>query len=485
MSRYFLPKPTRLGRRSMLGVMAGAASLPLSGLSLSGTAFANRPDPTILRAMPGQVPLLGDDLPPVSVWTYEQTVPGRLFRIRQGDELRVRFQNRLAEASSVHWHGVRLPNAMDGVPGLTQDPVPPGGEFEYAFTARDAGTFWYHSHENSAQQVARGLLGALIVEEAEPPAVDQDLLMVLDDWRIGEDGQLDLASFGSMHDVAHGGRLGNLATVNGRRSQDFAVRRGDRIRLRLLNGANARILLIRFSGHDAKVVALDGQPMAPVDLPANKPLPLAPAQRADLILDMGGDPGTEAPIEIAFGRKVLEIGRFVYDKQAVRRDNPLDAPIRLPDNPTFGTVERDGALRARLVMEGGAMGQFPDKLTLEGKAASVDDLVAAGLPWTLNGDASAISAEPLFRAAPGRTAIVEVVNNNRWAHAMHSHGHHMQLLSIDGKPLDQAPWRDTVLVESGETVELALVASEPGKWAFHCHMLEHATGGMMTWFQVG
>src|SRR5437016_14349839 len=179
---------------------------------------------------------------------------------------------------------------MDGVPGLTQKPIHPGESFTYEFTPPEAGTFWYHPHADTLQQLGRGLAGALIVEEAEPvPGIDRDLLWLIGDWRLDDDGRI-AGGFGNRMEAGMSGRIGNTVTINGRVPQPFAVRAGERIRLRLVNAALARILALRFDGHQPVLVANDGQPCEPHPLEDGRLL-LGPAMRADLILDMAGETG--------------------------------------------------------------------------------------------------------------------------------------------------------------------------------------------------
>jgi FtsP/CotA-like multicopper oxidase with cupredoxin domain len=127
---------------------------------------------------------VGGSGPPTDVWCYGNRIPGPELRVRQGQPLRITVRNDLPEETTVHWHGIRLPNAMDGVPGLTQTPIKPGETFSYEFTPPDAGTFWYHPHANSLSQLGRGMAGAFVVEEPEPIAVDRELVWVLADWRL-------------------------------------------------------------------------------------------------------------------------------------------------------------------------------------------------------------------------------------------------------------------------------------------------------------
>lgn len=216
--------PFMISRRSVLSscVTAGiAALLPRNGQS--GTPAVRE---YALVAAPSSASIVGTAVPQQTrVWAYRGSVPGPELRVRQGDRLRVRVENLLPEETTVHWHGVRVPNAMDGVPHLTQPPIAPGSTFVYEFDCPDAGTYWYHPHTRSFEQVERGLAGALIVEEPQPIAVDRDLVWVLDDWRLTPGAQIS-EDFGNMMDISHAGRLGNTVTINGQRRQCADLRLG-------------------------------------------------------------------------------------------------------------------------------------------------------------------------------------------------------------------------------------------------------------------
>ena len=242
-----------------------------------------------LSAAPGRWSLAGRQHPDTAVWCYGARVPGPDIRLRQGEPARIVVHNRLPDDTTVHWHGVRLPNAMDGVPGLTQAAIRPGDQFIYEFTPPDAGTFWYHPHANSLEQLGRGLAGALIVEEPAPVAVDRDVVWVLADWRLTTGAQI-AAGFGNMMEAGMSGRVGNTVTLNGTVSNAETVRAGERVRLRLINTALARIMALRFEGHRPVIVAIDGQPCEPHE-PETGKLMLGPAMRVDVVLDMQGDPG--------------------------------------------------------------------------------------------------------------------------------------------------------------------------------------------------
>ena len=471
-------KPSR--RDAMKWCGAGIAAYWLPGAPV--IAAARNDELVALKAAPGIAPIAAPDHSGTRVWAYNGAVPGTPLRVQQGREVRLRFVNALPQPSTVHWHGIRLDNAMDGVAGLTQDAVPPGGTFDYVFTPPDAGTFWYHPHNRSWEQMARGLYGALIVEEAAPPRVDHDVALIFDDWRLGRDGQIDEASLGHMMDWSHAGRLGNWLTVNGRSQPKIAVAKGERLRLRLVNCANARVMSLSFDGHDPRIVALDGQPVAPY-APRNGVIDLAPAQRADVIVDMGRDPGTRSAIREVSTRAPLDAAYLVYDSQRVVRESPLDAAIRLPDNALPKRLDLANALAVDLVMEGGAMGGMRRGM-MGGRRMGMREMMGRGMAWTFNGVAGMPDA-PLADAKRGRTLVVRMVNDTAWPHAMHLHGHHFRVVARDGHPVANAPWRDTELMQRGERADIAFVADNPGKWLLHCHMLEHQAAGMKTWIRVG
>src|SRR5215472_14226123 len=219
----------RVSRRALI-LSAGAAGLARA-LLLRRSYAEPATKEYRLAAKSATVNLTGDGYPDTAVWAYEGTVPGPELRVRQGQLVRITVVNKLSEDTTVHWHGIRLPNAMDGVPGLTQAPIRPGEIFTYEFTPPDAGTFWYHPHADSLHQLGRGMAGALIVEEPEPVPVDRDIAWMLADWRMTADAQI-ASGFGNAMEAGMAGRVGNTVTLNGIVSDEVPVRAGERIRLR-------------------------------------------------------------------------------------------------------------------------------------------------------------------------------------------------------------------------------------------------------------
>ena len=450
------------------------------GGSYSRTILAAEDTPTRLVAAPAQVPLLAPDYEATAVWAYGASVPGPLLRARAGEELHVQLVNQLPAPTTVHWHGVRIENAMDGVAGLTQEPVAPGETFDYRFTVPDAGTYWYHPHHRSWEQVARGLYGVLIVDEAEPPEVDRDITLVFDDWRVDDTGQIHEASFGSMHDHSHAGRLGNVLTVNGESFPELSVRKGERVRLRLLNTANARVMTLRLEGHTPTLLSVDGQPVEPRALASDR-ITLAPGQRADLIVDMEHEPGQSFDLTIVHRDRDVSAARFVYADQIRPPTGVSKARVALQKN-ALQTPDYSQPEEIDLRVEGGAMGRMRAAV-YKGRELDMRALVERGMVWALNGTAGRPES-PLFDVPRGRTVVIRLHNEGRWPHAMHFHGHHVLEIEKNGQPVAYTQWRDTVLLEGDETQTVAFVADNPGRWMIHCHMLEHQASGMATWFRV-
>ena len=459
------------------GVLAAAGVVATNWPGAGAQADSHR----TLTAREGRAALYPDGGGTTPIWGFDGRSPGPVLRARQGETMKIRLANELPQATSIHWHGVRVPNAMDGVSGLTQEAVPPGGTFDYAFRLPDAGTYWYHTHNRSWEQLARGMYGVLVVDEPEPPPVDRDLIFVVDDWRLDESGAIHEASLGDIRDWAHAGRLGNWITVNGESEHRIPLTAGDRVRLRILNAANARVVTLSFPKHDPMVVALDGQPVEPF-APAGTRLRIAPAQRVDLMIDMGLAPGSETPIIETGGRETVTIARFVYGPDAPRQRAPLPPVAALPANPIRTDLDLASAVTAELLMEGGAMGRMSGA-TLDGRFLTIRELVSAGRVWAFNGVAGRPD-QPLLRAATGQTILPGVPLDRKLPHAMHLHGSHFTVVRRNGRPVEAGPWRDTELLDPGDRATIAFVADAPGRWLFHCHMLEHQAGGMVTWIEI-
>ena len=434
-----------MNRRDFLATSASMILLPTVGRAT--------PTVTRLRAEPVTIAILpeGDGL--TRMLGFNGSSPGPEIRARQGERISVSFENGLAQASAIHWHGIHIGNAMDGVPGLTQTAVEPGKSFDYSFDMPHSGTYWYHAHHRSWEQVAKGLYGPLIVEEPAPPAVDHDITVVLDDWRLSKTGEIQ-GGFGHGHDFSHGGRLGNFARALF--SHD-TVRLKDRVRLRLINTATARMFPVRITGGSGKVVAHDGMPLTEPAPLGDTPLMLAPAQRSDVILDVSG------PVAFAL---VTRQDDYKLGTIAIKGTNstPVETPIAPLPSASVPAPDHEEAIGLTLALQGGAMG----------RRHGGSDL------WAFN-DRSGLSDAPWHRFARGETARITLRNDTAFPHGIHLHGIHFHEIRDDGA---LGHYRDTTLVDPRESRDILCVFDNPGKWLLHCHTLGHQASGMQTWFEV-
>lgn len=485
-----------VSRRRFLIAAAGAALVAPLRLPAARAAGGE----IRITSEPAKASLLGSGRAQTEAWAYNNTVPGPVVRLRQGEPARIVVENRITEDTTVHWHGMRVPNAMDGVPGLTQPPIKPGESFAYEFTPPDAGTFWYHSHADSLVQLGRGLSGAVIVEEREPVAVDRDLLWLISDWRLTEDGEI-AAGFGNMMDAAMSGRIGNTVTVNGAVSAEEPVKAGERIRLRLVNAALARIMALRFEGHRPVVVALDGQPCEPHE-PDDGRVLLGPAMRADVVLDMRGDPGRRYDvIDEFYDGLSYRLARFAYDERPPLRVHATEIPLVLPPNP-LAEPDLATAERHDLVLQGGMMGGGPlagmgGMMSSGGMMGAMKGMMGGmgmmgggsnAAAWAINGQSmtgdGAADMKPGLTFERGRSVVLTLRNQTAWWHPMHFHGHSFRMLTRNGLATPHRQWRDTVLMAPKDVVEIAFVADNPGDWMLHCHVMDHQMSGLMTVLRV-
>ncbi len=455
-------------RRFLQNAAAGAAIGSLATPTASETWRE-------LTARAAAWPIAPPEFGQTDLWTFGGSLPGTELRFAQGDRLAIRVRNDLPQPTSVHWHGLRLPNGMDGVPDMTQPPIGPGESFDYAFELKDAGSFWYHSHLKSTEQVERGLYGPLIVDEAEAPDIDADIVLVLDDILLNETATL-VEGFDNMHDASHAGRLGNLILTNGSLDWRTRVQPGMRLRLRLINAATARIFQLGLQGMRGWTMALDGMPLAKPQGIEGRFL-LAPAQRADLFVDVLAEPGSPASLVHFLPDGGYAQATFDVGEGGGRTARGM--PDTLPPNPVLPPPDLSAALALEMRMEGGMMGGM-QQASFDGRMMDMRELMQHGHVWALNGVAGMPEA-PFAELSEGQPVRMKLINDTAFPHAMHLHGMHFAEVLPDGKP---GPLRDTVLVMPQEMPEIAFTAGPPGKWLFHCHMLSHQASGMKTWFRI-
>ena len=429
-----------------------------------------------LIAKRGFAQLAPSEYEKTEIWGYNGVVPGPLIRVKQGDQLIREFVNELPQESSIHWHGIHIENTMDGVAGLTQKAVVPGDSFTYEFTTPDAGTYWYHAHHNSIEQVGRGLYGTLIVDESEQIDIDREEIVVLDDWRIDPDTGQIFSNFDNSHDRSHAGRIGNLITTNSNYEYALPVKQNERIRFRLINVANARIFTIGLSGLNGWIVAFDGMPSSK-PIPFSKNISLAPGQRVDLITDIIADPGEVADIvsvEDNQGYSLVSLNVSGKSSSKARV-----TPASLPPNPSAKLNKIDSYREIEFRLEGGAMARLGNVL-LKDEEKTPREIAQLNQFWALNGVVG-MTDTPFETISIGETVLMTLINETRFPHVIHLHGMHFRIVTND---LNLGEYHDSILVPVGETKQIAFLANNPGKWLVHCHMLAHSNSGMMTWINI-
>lgn len=456
-----------VNRRKVLAGFAGASTFSLANFH---TAVAD--DGYIeLTARATTIKLKGPTGPESSLIGYDGLIPGPILRFTQGQVVRIRFRNELDVPTTIHWHGIRLDNAMDGVPGLTQDAVQPKGSFNYEFTPPDAGTFWYHAHVDSWNQVARGLFGALIIDEMTPAfAPENDHVLVLTDWRMDESGVFDAASMGHPIDWQSEGRTGNLVTVNGVEIPEIPIPSGTAQRLRLINTSTARILRLKLPTTKVAIIARDGQTLASPEN-VDGEIRLGPAQRVDLMAEFAPD----VPAEL-HGFLGALLARFRPSAPGTDQASPVLVPADLPV-PDLASIRW-----IPLLMEGGTFGRLKDPVIAEMHAGMAMKASSSQL-WAFN-NVVGMGHKPLFEAIGGESIGIEMTNKTEHHHAIHIHGHHFRIIPKTSLAAQKITWFDTVLIAPDEIMRIAFVTGKPGKWMIHCHMLEHSVSGMDTWFRV-
>ena len=393
--------------------------------------------------------------PPTNVWAYNGTVPGPLIDAAVGTELLVRFTNHLPEPTTIHWHGVRLPAPMDGTEAV-QSPVQPGGTFEYRFVLQDRGLFWFHPHVRSDVQIERGLYGVIRVRGSDEPAADHQGVLVLDDVRVMADGTFPTYLDDNSKML---GRQGNVLLVNGKTMPTIPWRAGSIERLQIVNVANGRFFNLGLAGYTWHVIGTDG---GFVSKPYNTEyLLIAPGERYDVMLIPKGAPQSEVTlITTPYDRghhtdadPPLPLAKFRITDEAplTPRDMPTSfAPLPpLPDGPIDETV---------VLGEGVQNGE---------------------LGFTING-AMYPNVSPIA-VAQGAIKRFEVVNDTEMDHPFHIHGVFFQNLATNGQPTapDSIVAKDTIISPKMSTLKLVAHFEEPGAWMYHCHIPEHAEGGMM------
>lgn len=437
----------RFSRRSLLGSL-GAAGLVAPMWARADTA-ATAP---ALPIAPGRRRFGPDGTPEIDVITIRGEWPAPILRVKKGEPLRLAVTNGLAEPTALHWRGMRGPNAMDGS-ALTGPAIAAGGAADIAFTPPDAGTFLYQASAppQAGTQQMRGLAGVLVVEEAQPPQVDADLVLAMADSPVPPQPVEGGTAAGAPPILLNG------ALLPGR----IEAAPGARLRLRVANLSSRLVLPVGFNGMKVLVIAIDGQPCDPFQ-PMRATVPMTPGARFDIICDLPADLAETAVV--LRGQTDIPLTRFAA------KGDPL------PARPVFTPLPANPAL--------------PEAIALE-KASRADLTIAAasggpaGAPpgWTINGAAGSPQMKPVLVVKRGTPISLGFINKSELMQPIHVHGHVMRQLHLldDGW---EPYWRDTVLVPPGKTVRIAFVADNPGRWLIESALPDWTAAGLWTFFEV-
>jgi FtsP/CotA-like multicopper oxidase with cupredoxin domain len=415
-------------------------------------------------------------------WTYNGQLPGPEIRVKEGETLRAVFKNYLPEGTTIHWHGLPVPNNMDGVPGITQNPVQPGQSFVYEFNATPPGTYIYHTH--ASYQLDQGLYGALVIEpKKEERSYDKEYTLLLEGWATVDGGGPEASRMGRINPGMGmmGGMMGMMRGqprpgeplheplydaygINGRvfgASAPFKVRKGDRVRLRIINASSSTIYTFRIAGHSLTITHTDGRPIVPFEVDA---LRIGQSERYDVEL-YANNPGRWHIYNLRDGSLVSgwPLGTLLYEgikSKSFNADN-LNR-LGLSDYNLLEGIEEQYVKPVgrvdktfRMTLSGGMMGS--PYWTINGKV----------YPYTDNID-----------IRDGEKIRFEYFNMSMMPHPMHLPGHFFEVAG-SGRSTGIRIRKDTLIIppHMGNGA-IEFIASNPGVWFHHCHNLYHMEGGM-------
>ena len=412
-----------------------------------------------LTAAPARLSLLPGKV--TAVWAYNGMVPGPTLEAREGDKVIIHFKNNLPETTTIHWHGLHIPADMDGSPFY---PVPPGGKKDYIFTIDPgtAGTFWYHPHPDvrTGYQIEKGLYGAIIVRPAHDPLPAMpEKLLILSDNRFLRDGTIDMSVPHTPAGIVdeENGREGNVMFVNGQIMPKITIRSGEVQRWRVINAGAARVYRLAIPGQTFVQVGSDG---GLFEHPAEvKELLLANSERAELIVRGTGAPGSATVLQ------TLPYDRYMPQTRPADWNRPRKLlALQYSNEPPTPTIRLPRTLRAIPILD-------TTKVTVRRVLVLSQGMINSRMMDMNRIDVS---------AKLGATEIWTIENVVGMDHPFHLHGYQFQLLDRDGVPERDRRWKDTVNIPKHENVRFIVhFDAHPGKWMYHCHILDHEDHGMM------
>ncbi len=397
----------------------------------------------------------------ISAWGFNQQVPGPVLRAKKGDTLVVTVNNNLPEATMVHWHGIRLPASMDGT-GEVQKPIPPGGSFEYRFEVPDAGTFWYHSHQNETVQMERGMYGGIVVEEdMSGLKADGERVLVIDDMKLTSNNSFQKRGIIRSWIERHDGREGSTNLINGKEAVVLHMHAGQTERWRIINAASARYFKLSIDGKPFKIIATDG---GLLETPRTETeLLIVPGERFDILVGPFEEGENFSINALPYNRTTfLKAKQHSYGKVHVMEPESTLASIPEKLNEIRWLAAQDATINRKVKL-------------------SVGPSLKHGIDFLVNSEMHH-NDEPVM---VGDLQIWEVTNSSMMDHPFHLHGFFFQVLEEDGRAPEFKAWKDTYNLKPKSKIKIAWMPdNRPGRWMYHCHILEHHAAGMMAHFEV-
>jgi FtsP/CotA-like multicopper oxidase with cupredoxin domain len=396
----------------------------------------------------------------ITAWGFNNQVPGPVLKAKKGDTLVIRVKNNLPEATMVHWHGIRLPATMDGT-GEVQKPILPGESFEYRFVVPDAGTFWYHSHQNETVQMERGMYGGIVIEDNTDPVVDDEKVLVLDDMKLNSKNKFTQPGAVGRWIERHDGREGSTNLVNGKESLTLQMHAGQTERWRIINAASARYFKLSLNGKPFKVLATDGGLLEYARTETE--LLITPGERFDIAV---------GPFEEG---ENFSINSLPYNRVTMLKAKKQQyATVKVLERKT--SISTIPEKLTEIIMLAQKDAEVNRKIKL-----SVDPSFKHIIDFKVNNKMHGMDKPVMV----GELQVWEIYNSSLMDHPFHLHGFFFQVLEENGKAPAYKAWKDTYNLKPRTKIKIAWMPdNRPGMWMYHCHLIEHHAAGMMANFEL-
>ena len=397
----------------------------------------------------------------IEAWGFNKQVPGPVLEANAGDTLSIKVTNNLDEPTMIHWHGIRIPAAMDGT-GTVQKPIEPGETFEYRFVVPDAGTFWYHSHHNETVQMERGMYGALVVKDAADPVTDHERIFMIDDMKLDAENNFTKPGWSIPRiKETHDGRQGDTLLLNGKENLIINMNAGQQERWRFINSSSARYFNLYMEGREFKIIGTDGGLLEHPQTVTEALI--TPGERLDIIAGPFAEGET-------FAIESLKYDRMTFLKAKRQKFATVNVGAA---KPSMAFIPENLRIIETLAPQ--------DAPIMRKVKLSVGPSLKTGLSFQVNNDVH-VNDKPVM---VGELQIWEINNASLMDHPFHLHGFFFQVIEENGKAPSYKAWKDTYNLKPRTKIKIAWMPdNRPGMWMYHCHIIEHHAAGMMANFEV-